>query len=277
MEGVRMNRAVLLRLLSWVVAATTIAQRAAAQPPDILRDYRFIPSHSTVHVSGGFAGFNMDLSVAGTFGMVTGYDYEVSPTTHVPTLVPHAEFVGVDAILFNPLSLAPLPVPGWDLDRTLNLTGLHGTFQDPRVLKFIGEDGQGWPISLQAVIRGPLLHLTGSNRPGCCDFFSYTVDALAYLKPYSDFNLDGKIDSTDLQTWLSNVGRLTDASLEQGDADGDGDVDGDDFLAWQRTIGAATILYEFTNSGTSSGLVPEPGAAALLMFGAVILGLRRRR
>src|SRR3954471_15680609 len=113
----------------------------AAQPPDFLRDYRFVPLRSNVHVSGGSPGYDMDLSILGKFGLVTGYDYEVSPTAHVPTLVPHAEFVDVHAILFNPRSAAPTPVPGWDLDKTLNLSGLKGTFNDPNLLHFTGVDG----------------------------------------------------------------------------------------------------------------------------------------
>ena len=108
-------------------------------------------------------GYNLDLSIAGKFGLVIGYGEEVTPTAHIPTLVPHAEFVDVHAILFNPLSAAPLPVPGWDLDKTLNLSGLNGTFSDPSLLHFTGADGQGTPIKLDASLRGPLLHLTGTN------------------------------------------------------------------------------------------------------------------
>ena len=52
--------------------------------------------------------------------------YSITPTA-IPDDHPYAQFVDVDAILFNP-SLAPMPVPGWDLDETLNLTGLKGTF-----------------------------------------------------------------------------------------------------------------------------------------------------
>src|SRR5438045_1979851 len=129
------------------IVLAAIAPRASADPPDILRDYRFITSHSTVHVSDGLPGYDMNLVIAGRFVVVTGYNYGVDPTAHIPTLVPHAEFVDVKAILFNPLSLAPLPVPGWDLDKTLNLTGLTGTFSsgDPSRLFFQGLDGQGAP------------------------------------------------------------------------------------------------------------------------------------
>src|SRR5206468_13024113 len=125
-----------------------------AQPPDFLRDYAFIPSRTVVHVTGGSPNYNTDLTIAGKFGLVTGYDYQVSPTASIPTLVPHAEFVDVHGILYNPLSLAPRPVPGWDLDKTLNLSGLKGTFSDPSLLHFSGVDGQGIPIYLDATLRG---------------------------------------------------------------------------------------------------------------------------
>src|SRR5437763_3340665 len=108
-----MRRFFLICPIAFFVGVVTAAVGTVlAQPPDILRDYGFIPSHTVVHVSGGLPGYNMDLSIAGKFGLVTGYDYEVSPTAYIPTLVPHAEFVDVHAILFNPKSAAPMPVPG---------------------------------------------------------------------------------------------------------------------------------------------------------------------
>jgi len=87
-----------------------------------LRDYRFIPSKTTVHVSGGPSDYNLNLTIAGELGLVTGYNEELDPTAHVPTLEPYAQFVDVHGILYNPLSAAPLPLPGWDLDKTLNMS-----------------------------------------------------------------------------------------------------------------------------------------------------------
>ncbi len=275
-----MNRALLFnRAILVAIVLAAFASQSFADPPDILRDYRFIPSHTTVHVSGGFPGYDMDLSIAGKFGLVTGYDYGTS-ATGIPTLVPLAQFVDVKAILFNPLSMAPLPLPGWELDKTLNLTGLTGTFEDPRVLQFSGVDGQGVPIALQAVLRGPLLHLTGANRPncpGCADIIGYKVDAFAHLAPYADFNLDGTIDTTDLHLLMTYVGMESGASFDQGDADGDGDVDGGDFLVWQQMLGTATSLSEFSDAALASGsAVPEPTAGMLLLFAATWIALAGR-
>ena len=39
-----------------VLISSDVSHRALADPPDILREYRFITSRSTVHVTGGFAG-----------------------------------------------------------------------------------------------------------------------------------------------------------------------------------------------------------------------------
>jgi dockerin type I repeat protein len=252
---------------------------ALAQPPDILRDYRFVPSHSDVHVSGGSPHYNMDLSIAGRFGLITGYDYEVSPTAHVPTLVPHAEFVDVHAILFNPLSAAPTSVPEWDLDETLNLSGLTGTFNDPSLLHFSGVDGQGIPIRLDAALRGPLLHLTGMNYLPptcftCTQYVGYKVDALAVTHPYADFNLDGVIDHADYSIWRTNIGTQSDASFEQGDANGDGVVDASDYVVWRHTVGPATNLAVFADSGLTESTLPEPATVGLTFAGALFLILR---
>jgi len=262
-----------------VVTAAVFVRQAPADPPDILREYRFVPSHSNVHVSGGSSSYDMDLSIAGRFGLVTGYDYEPSPTAHVPTLAPHAEFVDVNAILFNPRSAAPIPVPGWDLDKTLNLTGLKGTFTDPSELHFSGADGQGIPIKLDATLRGPLLHLTGINflPPtcfSCTQYVGYKVDALAVIRSYADFNLDGVIDNADYAVWKANVGTPVNASFEQGDANGDGVVDGADYVVWRHTLGPATSVGLFADSSLAANSVPEPTTAGLALAGALFLAVR---
>jgi|SRR3954468_5235557 len=77
----------------------------------------------------------------------TVHNEVIDPTAHVPMLVPHAEFIDVHGILYNPLSLAPLPLPGWDLDKTFNLSALKGTFTggDQNRLFFLGADGGNLP------------------------------------------------------------------------------------------------------------------------------------
>jgi len=259
-----------------VLLVAIFAGRALGQPPDVLRDYRFIPQDTLVHVSGGTQGYNMDLTIAGTFGLVTGYEYGVGPT-----LTPFAQFINVHGVLYNPLSLAPLPVPGWDLDKTLNFSGLKGTFSasDPDRLFFFGADGAGVALRLEADINGRLLHITGgSSDPPGGNPVLYRIDALAHLVPFPDFDCDGAVTVADLapmlaamsspQTYMSQHNLSGDDLVSMGDLNGDGNVTNADV---QGLIGM------LANGGGSAALatVPEPPA---LMLGAVaaVLGLTVR-
>ena len=271
-----MNRAVLSRRV-WAVVVLFIISTApaAAQPPDLLRNYRFLPRRSSLDVTGGFAGIEQKFFPFGTFGITTGYDY--GPTdVFPPRLIPHAEFV-IEPWESWLVPDSPLTYV-WETDRTLNLTGLEGTFRagEPNRMFFRGEDGQGQPFKLMAVQRGRLLHLVGENDPGCCDFFNYRFDAFAYQTPYADFNLDGRVDHGDMDRLLANIGTHANATFDQGDADGDGDVDGDDFLLWQAEIGAATPLSAFEGDSLAdaqfgAAAVPEPASLVLWLAGGMLL------
>jgi hypothetical protein len=252
-----------IRAIVLVALASLAVGHAAADPPDVLRHYRFIPSRSIVHQTGGFAGFDITHHVYGQFDLVTGYEYGVDP----PSLMPFAKFENVDAWLVpnGPLLFV------LDLDRTLNLSGLEGTFTEPNRLFFRGEDGQGAPFRLQATIAGRLIHLVGANDPPCCDFFNYTINAYAHLAPFADFNFDGSVDAADYTAWRDHLGMSSGATLEQGDADGDGDVDGDDFLAWQQDVGMVIDMNALDAGGLGSAAVPEPATFALLVTGVLLL------
>jgi hypothetical protein len=70
------RRAAFVVLVGLVAAVVGLPQsRAIAQPPDILRNYRFITDKSTVEVTGGIAGIDWPLNIFGGFGLVTGYNY----------------------------------------------------------------------------------------------------------------------------------------------------------------------------------------------------------
>ena len=194
-----------------------LAEQASAQPPDSLQQLRFIPSRSTLDVTGDFAGVRQQFFTYGTFGLNVGYEGG-----------PHAEFMGVDSWLVPDVAahvcLAHRPHSEPKRPR--------GPFaSDPSRITFQGLDGQGVPFHVTAVQRGRLLHLVGENDPPCCDFFKYKLNVLAHVAPYADFNLDGLVDKLDADILSSNIGTFANATFEQGDTNGDGDVDGDDFLA----------------------------------------------
>jgi len=283
-----MYRAVIFRrfsaaaiLLAWFAAqACAQAPDDQRRPPDLLRHFRFIPSRSTLEVTGGFAGVEQTFFPYGTFDLHSGYRFD--PRAFPSSYLPFAKFE-LDRWESWLVPDSPLAYV-LSTDDTLNLSGLNGWFrpEEPNRLFFSGVDGQGQPFKLMAVQRGRLLRLVGENDPGCCDFFHYKLDALAHLSPYADFNLDGRVDRADLDTLLSNMGTLSGARLGQGDADGDGDVDGDDFLTWQREVGDATPLSAFANDsfagvGFRSTTVPEPATLMLSMIGAMLLAGRRAR
>jgi hypothetical protein len=138
-------------------------------------------------------------------------------------------------------------------------------------------------MQLEAVIYGPLLHLTGATLPvptcASCGINMYKVDAFATIAPYADFNLDGVVDGKDLHILMSNLGTVGGASFEQGDTDGDGNVDGADFVLWQRELGAATSLSAFSYVSASGTAVPEPTSLSLvgaLMAFATVIRCKRR-
>ena len=286
MNSLRLTRPVLAVFVGAIWATAAFADTSdIANIPDILRNYRFITSRSTVEVSGGLPVFSVDWNVAGKFGLATGYDGlftpTPSPTATPPALSGHASFVNVNAYMFHPMSAGPASAIAIDLDKTLNLSGLKGTFKIPNDIHFTGDDGQGIPMNLEAVIRGPLLHLTGATLPvptcATCGINMYKVDALAVIGPYADINLDGVVNSADLHVLMSHIGMQTGATFEQGDVDGNGAVDGNDFLAWQRSLGAATSLSAFSDLSTNGTAVPEPATFALFTMAVALLSIPRRK
>jgi hypothetical protein len=272
------------RLSAIAVVATLLAAAlfdtnvAVASHPDILRHYRFIPRHSTLEVTGGFAGIEQTFHAFGTFGLVTGYENGYScmaigcppPPTHIP----FAEFVDVRSWLVPDSPLAYV----WDLDDTLNLSGLDGTFTIPNRLHFRGKDGQGAPFRIEATLAGRLIHLVGANDPSCCDYFNYKFDAYAHLAPFADFNFDGAVDSADYTAWRDHLGMTSGATLEQGDADGDGDVDPADYAVWRQDLGTAIDMAALAGAGSAAlAAVPEPSTLFILMIGLVIPVVRVRQ
>ncbi|HYO24758.1 MAG TPA: autotransporter-associated beta strand repeat-containing protein [Lacipirellulaceae bacterium] len=77
-----------------------------------------------------------------------------------------------------------------------------------------------------------------------------------------DFDKNNVVNAADLAQWRGDVG------IDNGsDADNDGDTDGNDFVLWQRNLGA----------GAPAAAVPEPAAVCILGVALVALAGSRRR
>ena len=266
------------------------ATDALGQPPDFLRNYRFLPWHSTLHVTGGFAGFDIEANIFGKYGLVTGFNIG-GPI--LPSLDPFAKFVDVRAQAINPTDFGPY---SFELDATLNLSGLEGeplpiffpaVLPNINVYKFKGVDGQGAPIKVHALTIGRWMFMKGENNAPCCDFFNYEFRSLARQAPFADVNDDDVVDDYDLARMMSNFGAYSaaDDMSSSGDTDSDGDIDGTDVLAWQRQHGERTPLDDFdamlTNilatSAASVEAVPEPCSLVLVSLAlAASFAIRRR-
>ena len=86
----------------------------------------------------------------------------------------------------------------------------------------------------------------------------------------ADFDNDGDVDGQDFLVWQRGVGAGPGAGNGDGDANGDGTVNGADLVIWRGDFGPGAAV-------PSVGAVPEPATAALL--GMAIAGLfcvRRR-
>jgi hypothetical protein len=107
-----------------------------------------------------------------------------------------------------------------------------------------------------SIVTGTRKQLTALDAGALTDI-GWSVSPPTSFNP-ADFNHSGSVNSADLAVWKGAYG----ANLN-GNADGDSDTDGNDFLIWQRQLGAASSV-------TAAASIPEPATAALLFFGATV-------
>lgn len=257
-----------------LLAASTFfafTPRAEAQPPDRLTSYRFLLRHSTFKQTGGFAGWEIEAPIFGTFNFIEGFDTDVDPNG-TPTLEPFAAFDEVRAWWLHPAAF-----PGIGLDQTLNLSGLDG---EPLpvgapfdVYEFEGVEGQGEPMHLFAAKIGRWLYLRGENAPGphTADFFNYEIRALARVRPFADLDNNDLVDGADIIMWRDHFGE--DAV---GDVDENGNTGGSDFLALQRQQGEAVpdiAALDTTLAAVSDSITAVPEPTAFCLLGLVLSSL----
>lgn len=89
----------------------------------------------------------------------------------------------------------------------------------------------------------------------------------------ADFNQDGNVNGADFLAWQLGYGQIVNASLADGDSNGDGDVDADDLAYLSAALTAADPQLAAALFG-----VPEPSTILLAAAGMLLItGMRANR
>jgi len=252
----------------WLAAVSAFALgsyggAAFGQLADGLQHYRFLPRLSLLHETGGFPEQDNLYHIRGTFDLhLTPSPLLVFPPVHLAT------FENVDAWGVHPHQDRVI-----DVDKALNLSGLHGAelLRHRGVFRFRGTKEDDSPVELHARILGPWLYLRGhaGPPPGGADFLEYHIKAIARRQPHADFNDDGNVDGADLAAWAARS-----------------DLDRGDFLTWQRQLGETAPTIESLDEALDAALaaadasamaVPEPAALVMATVTAGLLWTARKR
>jgi hypothetical protein len=251
-----------------------IAPRSCAQDSaESLDHYRLLPQLSTLHQTGGFAGFDLSYRLLGK------YDFRHGAGWTAKASFENAEIWG--SIISN----GPAPAYVIDVDQILNLEGLKGEALPVAspfdVFKFTGETSDGSSVDLFAAVIGPWMYLHGGTRPpaNSADFFSYELRAVARSRPFADFNGDGVVDAADYTT-------LRDAGQMAGAGAGGSDVTaGAGYAEWKAQFGE--VVPDFTGldammsaaaggAGSGGSAVPEPASMFIAISSGLLVAWRWR-
>jgi hypothetical protein len=121
------------------------------------------------------------------------------------------------------------------------------------------------------------LHFGAESHPAFdTDFYIRSLEVTGPAPATADFDNDGDVDGDDFLRWQRGVG-AGNPTLSMGNADGDGDVDAADLAIWKQQYGGAASAAATEGdsecgcgSHASGPAVPEP-SSALLTLGAVAL------
>lgn len=205
-----------------------------------------------------------DYSTIGDFGLIYEFSDPVAPETWITVTLAWDRIVESTKVGNNYNSSTqffdnPLEFELTDLDIYLldanNLVVASSTAEGDSVehIFYYAEHGGAFKIYVDNVGGGP----------GDAQDFALAWWAGEVTAPIpGDFNNDGAVNGLDLDEW-----KFSFAVSANADADGDGDSDGDDFLIWQRNLGASAVA-----AGTT---VPEPRMSWLCCLAFPFL-LRRR-
>lgn len=264
-----MRRHFLACVLAVLVVECLATQRSIAQDPAAILDhYRLVPRLSTLHQTGGFAGFDLHYRLLGDYGFRHGTGSTTS-----------AKFVDAE-IWGSIISDGPTPAYVIDVDQILNLEGLQGKALPVAapfdVYQFQGKTSDGSSVNLLASVLGRWMYLRGETQPppGSADYFAYQLRALARSGPFADMNSDGVVDASDY------------ALLRKSGSAGGSDVSaGASFADWRQQFGETVpdvvamdaMLNAALGSGVAVSSVPEPACLGLAIFGCVFFGTWRHR
>ncbi len=147
-----------------LIASILVAVMAGAPAPAATENYLFLIDQSTVVQTGGFVGVNETYRVTGQFQLTVDFTAQT------------ALFNWVDATLSDgPFRQTP------SLGQLFNMTELTATTVSAAQIEFEGTtaDGTDADIHLVLSLSPGSIHLTGQITSPCCDFFDYSLDAVA--------------------------------------------------------------------------------------------------